>query len=366
MSETPRPSKPVITRTILGYLTVLVVAGGLYALGGSARSVGEFAAGVVLLLWGGQMLVDGAVALARSAGIPPLVVGLTVVAFGTSAPELAFNLTAAINGTVELSFGNIVGSNIANVGLVLGLAAMIRPILVHGSVVRKEAPLMLLVSAGFLALAWLPPMVPTDAGPVAGWSTTAGAVLLVAFSVFLYGWYRAGKTSPGDDLGVELASAAAEEAATIRTTGMAIVVFVIGLLLLVGGGRFTEQGAVGLALSLGLGEAIIGLTIVAIATSLPEVVTSVIAAIRGQSDLAVGNVIGSNVFNLLLVMGATALVTPVPMPPGGGLVDLLVMAGLSILLWIFVQTKDRTISRAEGTTLLVLYASYLVYVVIRA
>lgn len=327
------------------------------------QSIVMLGIGVPLLLYGGEVLVRGSVTLASRLGVSPLVIGLTVVAFGTSSPELAFNVVAASSGNDELSFGNIIGSNIANIGLVLAVAAMIRPMKVHGTVVRREMPVMLAVTvlaAMLLALPW--------GGGVfvkgAGLSRPDAVVLLVVFAAFLVMnlWsarHQRRAPTPGEDY-EEVSDADVE-----RPMWRAVVFVLLGLALLVGGGRLSELGAVGVATALGLSKTVIGLTVVAVATSLPELVTSVVAARRGQSDIAVGNVVGSNVFNLTLVLGTTAAVRPMELP-AFGVVSLLVMLLLSALVWPMSRTDGRVLTRVEAGALLLVYAVYLTVEVVYA
>jgi cation:H+ antiporter len=305
--------------------------------------------GLILLLVGGDALVRGAAALARQLGISPLVVGLTVVAFGTSAPELMVNLTAALRGSGGLSFGNVIGSNLANIGLVVGLAALLRPINIQTSVVRRELPMMLLATAVAFVFA-LDSLLAGDAS--SGYARGEGIVLLLLMSVFIYytavdvfrqrqsGSSQVGLAPGGWSVPVSLALGAA------------------GLVGLVAGARFTVEGAVGIAHAAGISEAVIGLTLVAIGTSLPELAASLVAAWRGQTGIAIGNVIGSNLFNLLLVLGATATLRPIPIPVGG-VADLIVLSVLSVLFWVVCATRERLIIRAEGAFLLAVYVLYL-------
>ncbi len=264
--------------------------------------------GIVLLLAGGHWLVTGAVTIARRLGVSTLVVGLTIVAMGTSAPELAFNVIAATGGHAELSFGNIVGSNIANIGLVLGITALIWPLTVHGRVVSRELPWLVVVSL----VACLVPFLPF--GPT-GFARIGGLFMFAWFGIFMVSWYRLGRREAADPLVQGLGQEA--EAETVGSMGGAVALLLIGLALLFVGGKLSAVGAVGIARSLGLTEGLIGLTIVAFATSLPELTTCVIACRKGHHDLAVGNIVGSNIFNLLLVLGLTAVITPVPMPDNG-------------------------------------------------
>jgi cation:H+ antiporter len=322
-----------------------------------------FAGGVAVLVAGGEALVRGSVALARKFGVAPLIIGLTIVAFGTSAPELALNIIAAANGNVGLSFGNIIGSNIANIGLVLGVAALLRPMAVHDSVVKRELPIMLLVTLLACALG----VFGTSGSDLFAWdgfARTDGIILLGMFAfvfIFTLRSALADRASPHKQL-----RSAATEHAPERTIPMnkALVWFFLGLSLLVVGGWIAEKGASGAARTLGLKDEVIGLTIVAIATSLPELVTSIVAARKGEVDIAVGNVVGSNIFNLLLVMGVTATIAPVPLPtspPEAAIVSLGMMAFLSLVLIPMSLTSNRNISRSQGCFLLALYAGYLVY-----
>jgi cation:H+ antiporter len=315
--------------------------------------------GIVVLLLGGNWLVAGSVTIARRLGVSTLVVGLTIVAMGTSAPELFFNVIAAHGGNTELSFGNIVGSNIANIGLVLGLAAIYKPLTVDGRVVKKELPWLAVVSFAMLGVAFLPFGDPPDR---AAFSWIDGAIMLAWFVVFFVGWFRMGRREAADPLMRELGAEA--EAETLGSVTGAVFVVIIGLACLVGGGKLTELGAVNIASWLGLSQSLIGLTIVAFATSLPELATAIIACRKGHDDLAVGNVVGSNVFNLLLVLGVTALVAPILLPVKHGWKDLVLMIGITCVLML-MALSHRKISRWEGAVLLAMYVVYMGWVVAR-
>ncbi len=319
------------------------------------------AVGIALLLGGGHWLVTGSVTIARRLGLSTLFVGLTIVAFGTSAPELVLNVIAASSGHSELSFGNIVGSNIANIGLILGLAALISPLTVHGRVVSKELPWLIAVSVAVAALAWLAPGVGEEQK---GFSRIDGAVMLVVFAIFMVSWFRMGRRKNGDPLVRELGEeAAAETRASLRA---AIGLLIVGLAGLVCGGKLAETGAVEIAQRLGLSQALIGLTVVAFATSLPELATAIIACRQGHHDLAVGNVVGSNFFNLLFVLAVTAIIAPVAMPAKWGPWDLAVMIVITILLLPMAISHRRRITRWEGAILLGVYVTYMaVRVVLR-
>ena len=327
------------------------------------------AAGVALLLAGGHALVGGAIAIARRFGVSTLLIGLTIVAFGTSAPELAFNIVAATGGNAELSFGNVVGSNIANLGLVLGIAALVSPLAVHGRVVKREMPLLLGACLLTLLLARIPGSAEPGGPAVEGFTALDGAVLLSGFGLCLWLWFRLGRKDRADPLAREAEQVAGDGRGSPWLAGL---LFLAGLLALLLGGKLTETGAVGIAAWLGFSKSLIGLTVVALATSLPEVVTSVLASRRGHTDLAVGNVVGSNLFNLLLVLGTTSAIAPVPLPAevsvlglASGWWDLLAMTGLTLLLWPFAATHRHRILKWEGFLLLAAYAGWLAWSILR-
>jgi len=305
--------------------------------------------GMALLLGGGDALVRGSVALARRLGISPLVVGLTVVSFGTSAPELAVNLTAAWRGSGEISFGNVIGSNLANIGLIVGLTALLRPFAVQTVVVQRELPMMLLVTAIVFVFA-LDPVLAGDVS--ARYERGDGMVLLLLMGVFVY--YTARDVFRQR----ESTRAKVRMAARSWSVPVSLALVTAGLVALVIGARFTVQGAVGIARAAGVSEAVIGLTVIAIGTSLPELAASLVAVWRGQVEMAIGNVIGSNIFNLLLVLGATATLRPIPVP-AGGLADLTVLSLLSVMLWVVCATHQQRVIRAEGAWLLAVYLGYL-------
>jgi cation:H+ antiporter len=300
-------------------------------------------AGLVLLYFGAEGLVRGSSSLALRLGLSPLVVGLTVVAFGTSSPELVVSLKAALDGQGAISVGNVVGSNICNIGLILGLCAMITPIATNSQIVRVDIPVMLGITA--LALFML---ADGHLGRPAG---TLLFGLLVAYIVFSI---RLARRKPADALGAEFG-----EAVKISKRGLAVDILMVlgGLALLVSGARFLVDGAVIIARTLGWSEALIGLTIVAIGTSLPELATSLVAAVKKETDIAVGNIVGSNIFNLLGILGITAIVHPLE-SDGVGMVDFAVMAAFSLVLWPMAFHQQR-ITRPEGAALLAGYVGYL-------
>jgi cation:H+ antiporter len=305
--------------------------------------------GLILLVGGGDALVRGAAALARRLGISPLVVGLTVVAFGTSAPEMAVNVTAALRGSGALSFGNVIGSNLANIGLIVGVTALLRPLHVQASIIRRELPMMLLATA--VAFVFALDSALADGAP-ATYGRGDGLVLLLLLTVFIH--YTTTeilrqRKSGSREVGLVPGSWSIPVSLALGTAG---------LLALVVGAQLAVEGAVGIARAAGISEAVIGLTLIAIGTSLPELVASLVAAWRGHAGIAIGNVIGSNLFNLLLVLGFTATIRPIPVPEGG-LADLTILSLLSVLLWLVCATPGRRIIRAEGALLLAMYVIYL-------
>lgn len=289
--------------------------------------------GLVLLMAGGSLLVKGASDTALALGVSPLMIGLTLVGFGTSAPELVTSIQAALDGAPGIAVGNVVGSNICNVLLILGLAAVMSPIVTSARSFRRDG-LVLALSA----LACLAVVMSGQAGRLAG-------VLLIGALVGYIWWaYRTEKEEP-------------EEMALPVRLPLAIGIAVAGLVLVVLGARWLVQGAVDLASALGVSDTLIGLTIVAVGTSLPELVTSVMAAMRGQHSIAFGNVVGSNIYNVLGILGATALVVPVPIPPEIAAFDIWVMLAATAALIVFAVTGWK-VTRGEGAVFLGGYAAY--------
>lgn len=301
--------------------------------------------GIALLYFGGESLVRGAVRLARSLGVSPLVIGLTIVAFGTSSPELFANLAAVLGGTPELAFGNILGSNVANVALILGLSAVITPIVVRSVVVRREVPVMLLASFA---------LVPVFLGGVMG--RFEGAVFVALLATYLWRLFKGGERPAVEaEFAVEYGDhgrGRADVRSWLLVAG--------GLGLLAGGARLLVLGATAIARSWGVPELVIGLTVVALGTSLPELVTSVVAARKGEPDIALGNVVGSNVFNVLGILGISALVRPLPLPADGGWRDIAVMLAFSVVLLPMLVSGLR-LARFEGALLLAGYLGYMAW-----
>ncbi len=311
-------------------------------------------AGLVLLVAGAEVLVRGAAKLAAQFGIPPLIIGLTVVAFGTSAPETAVSVQAALNGSGDLAIGNVVGSNIANVLLILGITALIAPLLVSRQLVRLDVPIMIGASLLVYALAYDGSLSRLD-----------GALLfagILTYTAFLIISSRKQKASENDEFNKEFGlDAPVKPYAWVINLGLIIA----GLVLLVSGSNFLVEGATSLARALGLSELVIGLTVVAIGTSLPELATSVMAALKGERDIAVGNIVGSNIFNLLCVLGLAALVSPNPIMVAANALafDFPVMIAVAIAcLPIFFN--GYAINRWEGGVFVAYYALYTAYLVL--
>ena len=312
--------------------------------------------GLVLLLAGGEVLIRGAVAVAGRLGVSPLVIGLTLVGFGTSTPELVTSVQAALRDSPGIAYGNLVGSNIANILLILGTSALLAPILVTSSALRRDGSVMLLVAVLFAAIAATMPM-----GAVVGW------VFVAALPVYIFLAFRQERIRPADDHGAvfhkSLATQAADPAldptaAPTRSVGAALLTAVAGLGLVILGGYLLVDGAVALARTFGISETVIGLTIVAVGTSLPELVTSTVAALRKQSEVAFGNIVGSNIYNILGIGGVTALLSPTRVPDEIVRFDNWVMLGASLLILVLAFTGGR-IARWEGGLLLAGYAAYI-------
>ncbi|MBL8114489.1 MAG: calcium/sodium antiporter [Acidobacteria bacterium] len=316
------------------------------------------AGGGLLLYLGAEWFVGGASALALALRVPQILVGLTVVAYGTSAPEVIVGISAASGGHGEVALGNVVGSNIVNIGLILGLAALVSPAHVNRDLGRRELP-VLLASTVFVVLAM-------GDGRVSRFEGGGLVLAAVAYTAFMIRIARSASAVARAGVGAAVASEAADAAGAPATNGIArsAAIALAGLVVLLVGGSLFVDGAVEVARSLGMSERIVGLTIVAVGTSLPELVTSVVAARRGHSGLAVGNVVGSNIFNAFLCLGVSALAGPVVMPFATALPDLLALSVMTVLACVLIRS-ERTISRAEGAFALTLYVAYTVATVVR-
>ena len=314
--------------------------------------------GLVLLTLGAEALVRGASSLARAVGISPLVVGLTVVAYGTSAPELAVSIQASLAGQGDIAVGNVVGSNIFNVLLILGLSALITPLVVAQQLVRREVPIMIGVSVALVLM-----VLDGVLGQVEGLLLAAGAA---GYTVFTVRESRRESRAVREEYEKEFGGSETARPAPARVA-LQVGLLVVGLAMLVVGANQLVQGAVGIARTLGVSELVIGLTIVAAGTSLPEVATSVMAAVRGERDIAVGNVVGSNIFNLLLILGLSGTLAPsgLAVAPSVLAFDLPVMVAVAVgCLPIFFS--GHLIDRWEGALFLAYYIAYVTYIVLGA
>jgi len=303
-------------------------------------------AGLVLLFLGAEGLIRGSSNLAIKMGITPLVVGLTVVAFGTSTPELVVSLKAALLGNSSISLGNIVGSNIANIALILGVAALIRPLDVHAKVIMREIPIMIGISLLLLLL-----LVDGELGFFDGLIFVVGIVIYTIVNVLM----------ARKEKNPEVDNEFKEGLKSKLGIPVSIFLMIAGLGLLIFGANLFVQSAVAIAKMFNISDAIIGLTIVAIGTSLPELITSAVAAYKKEADIAIGNVVGSNVFNILGILGITALIIPIS-SVGISYVDLVVMLFAAIILFPLSRTGF-SISRWEGAFLLAGYAGYIYYLI---
>jgi cation:H+ antiporter len=315
------------------------------------------AVGLLLLAWSSDRFVDGAASLARHTGVSPLVVGMVVVGFGTSAPEILVSLISVLEGNPALALGNGIGSNITNIALIIGITALVKPLMVHSRLVKRELPIVLLVGL----LSW----VLLGDGVLSGWD---GALLLGTL-VGVMGWMLhtariASRQGKGDELVEEMV----EELPAILPQRQAVFWTIAGLLLLILSSRLLVWGAVGVAQALGVSDLIIGLTIVAIGTSLPELAASIASVRKGEADMAVGNVVGSNLFNNLAVLGLPALLTPIAVPADLLSRDMPVMVGLTVLLLVFNFTPPlrNVIARMEGGILLMAFVAYQVLLYLHA
>ncbi len=311
--------------------------------------------GLGLILWGANALTDGSSAIARKWGVSDLVIGLTVVAFGTSAPELTISIISALSGSAEMAIGNVVGSNIFNVLVIIGVTAMVVPIRIEKGIMTNEIPLVILSALALLAMGNGPLL---DGETASLLSRVDGIILLLFFLIFMRYTFSQARNSQESDPSAESGAGRKE-----MSIWKAVLWVVLGLGALIFGGDRFVAGASGIASGLGVSEAVIGLTVVAAGTSLPELATSVTAAIKGKPGIALGNVIGSNIFNIFLVLGTSATIRPLTFGSIGNL-DLLVLTGACLLFWIFGWFfRQRTITRIEGAVLALCYIAYIVVLI---
>lgn len=315
----------------------------------------SFALGIVALIVGAELLVRGASKLALTFGISPLVVGLTVVAYGTSSPEMAVSVQSAVTGQTDIAVGNVVGSNIFNILFILGVSALVTPLIVDRQLIRQEVPIMVGASLLLFAMAWDRNVSRSDGVLL--------VLLLMAYTAFLIIQSRRQLLANGE----RTDASGNPESAGATKLPLQIAFVVIGLFMLVLGARWLVEAAITIAKYLGVSEMVIGLTIVAAGTSLPEVATSILAAIRGQRDIAVGNVVGSNIFNILGVLGLSALVTPgaIPVAPAMVAFDIPVMIAVAIACLPIVFSGN-LIARWEGGLFFAFYVAYTLYVILAA
>lgn len=314
-----------------------------------------FVLGLITLVVGAEVLVRGASRLALSLGVSPLVVGLTVVAFGTSAPELAVSVGAALGGSPDLAIGNVVGSNIANILLILGISALIAPLVVHEQIIRQEIPIMIGAMLLMLVMALDGSISRLEAGVL--------FALVIAYTVFLVRQSRKASREAEDEFAAEMPG----DSQWDRHWSVQLALIIAGLGALVLGSNWLVGAAVAFAQAFGVSDLVIGLTVVAVGTSMPEIATSIIAALRGQRDIAVGNVVGSNVFNVFAVIGATGLVSAggVPVSEAARNFDLWVMVAVA-LACVPIMITGREIARWEGGVFLGYYAAYTAWLVLNA
>lgn len=312
--------------------------------------------GLGLLVIGADWLVRGASSLAKKLRVSALVIGLTVVAFGTSMPELTVSTTAALDGKADIALGNVVGSNIANILFILGICSLIKNLTVKSTTVWKEIPLAL---AGMVLLFVFGNDFRFDGITSNALTRTDGVALLVLFIVFMYYIFGLAKSDR------QAAKEAEESEIKVYSSPLSLGYILAGLGLLVGGGRMLVDSAVDIAAAAGLSEALIGLTVVAIGTSLPELATSVVATLKGQNDIAVGNIVGSNIFNVFWILGLSSIITPLPVSNDAS-IDILVGVGTTALLFgVMFFGKKHQLTRAEGILFLVAYLAYTGYLIQR-
>lgn len=306
--------------------------------------------GLILLVWSADKFVDGAAGTAAHAGMPPLLIGMLIVGFGTSAPEMVVSALAAMEGNPSLALGNAYGSNISNIALILGVVAVISPIAINSAILRKELPVLTIITllAGYQLLD--------------GHISRVDAWILIGLLAALMGWsVYAAMSGKGDVLGGEVETELAEHPLPLK---MALFWLVVGLILLVVSSRALVWGAVFIAQSLGVSDLIIGLTIVAIGTSLPELASSIAAVRKNEHDIAFGNVLGSNLFNTLAVVGIAGAISPMAVEPGVLVRDWSLMMGLTLVLFVMgygLWGRKGHVTRSNGIGLLIVYVAYMAY-----
>lgn len=301
--------------------------------------------GFAMLIKGADWFVDGAAGIAKRFGIPSLVIGLTIVAMGTSAPEAAISISAAFKGSADIAVGNVLGSNIMNILIILGLTAVITPIAVQKSTIKYEIPFMILITVAFGLLGIFDNVLGIFDGIIL-W------ILFIAYLVYLFIMAKKGKNEQEENIEIPGKS---------RMPRL-IVFGIIGVVLIIFGSNITVDAATNIARTFGMSERFIGLTIVALGTSLPELVTSITAAVKKNADIAIGNIVGSNIFNILFVIGTSALITPVAYQPQF-LFDTVVCVATAVLLLLCLFNKSQKLKRWAGILMLMCYAGYFTYII---
>ena len=313
--------------------------------------------GFALLIKGADLFVDGCSAVAKTFGIPTIIIGLTIVAIGTSAPEAAVSITSSIKGANDMSAGNVIGSNMFNLLMVVGVCAVIKPIKVSSDIIKRDFPLSLVVTIILILFSINIASFSFDASVINRVEGIILLVILVGYLAFLVINVLKNKQSSSDD----------NDSKTLSVP-KSIVFIIIGAACIAFGGDFVVDSATEIARSFNISNTLIGLTVVALGTSLPELVTSIVAAGKGENDLAVGNVVGSNIFNILFVLGTAAAISPIDLGsianPQFLIIDMLVLLFVSALFYIFLLIK-KDINRIEGAVLVLIYAGYLVYIIKR-
>lgn len=313
----------------------------------------EVIVGLLLLVWGADRFVHGAAATARNLGVPPLLIGLTIVAVATSAPEILVSIVASLRGEPDLAIGNAIGSNIANIGMVLGVVAILRPVELKSATLRREMPALLAVTLLTVSL-FLDSFL----------SRVDGLVLLTGLIIVMFWLTRLGfRSSSSDPLQAEFDA----EIPKHKSMRVAIFWLLVGIATLLVGAELMVDGAIEIAKALGVSEVVIGVTLVALATSLPELAVSVVSAFRGEYGLAIGNIVGSNIFNLLAVIGIAAVIQPDALPPSVLSLHIFVMVAFTLVLFAMTYEYDGSgrITRLEGFALLGAYLAYQAYVVVQ-
>ncbi|QSX09466.1 calcium/sodium antiporter [Alkalibacter rhizosphaerae] len=309
--------------------------------------------GFALLVKGADFFVDGASKIARALKVSPMLIGLTIVAFGTSAPEASVSFIAALEGVSNVAIGNVIGSNVFNTTLILGIAAILFPITVQSETIRKEIPFALL---GSVVLLVLTSDIRLQAGDTNLISRTEGIILLLFFVVFLYYLFEVARSTRNQ---VDLDDSKPKEISWIKNMSLTAA----GLAGIIFGGSLIVDNSIEIALSFGMSETLVGLTIVAVGTSLPELVTSVTAALKKQNDIALGNIIGSNIFNIFFILGASAVIHPLAVDPRI-IFDVILLIALTLLILVLSRTSYK-VTRMEGVVLVIIYIVYTAFIIYR-